>query len=303
MVLIVIGAGVVLFWPLQQHVTLPFILEPQQVHWIRSETPGFLSWTSHVEEGAWLDVQSEQATVAYLKNDEIDYERQKTQAYLEQIRLQIAQYQMNPAGSHLVAQFEQRRDTLLYELNRINEQIADLEVVIPFSGELLLANDQIRMLQGKYVERGEALMLLADTRRYQAKVWVPEKTWGRIFQQSNQVNQSAHLMLYAFSKEEFTGHVIDSSSHREDSMGFLGEKMALSNKVGGEVLTEYDPVSKQEKPMEAVYEVTIALDEPALSIPLRPYMSGRVQIDCGKSTMYRWCRNSILRFISPEIRL
>ena len=303
MVLIVIVTGAVLFWPLQQHVTLPFILEPQQVHWIRSEAPGFLNWTSYIEEGAWLDEQSEQATVAYLKNEEIDYQRQEIQANLEQIRLQIAQYQMNPAGSHLVEQLKQRQDTLLYELNRIIEQIADLEVVVPFSGELLLADDQIRLLQGKYVERGEALMLLADTRRYQAKVWVPEKTWGRIFQQPDQVNQPAQLMLYAFTKEEFSGRVVDFSSHREDSMGFLGEKMALSNKVGGEVLTEYDPVTGQEKPMEAVYEVTIALDEPGLSIPMRPYMSGRVRIDCGKSTMYRWCRDSILRFISPEIRL
>ncbi|MCP4707243.1 MAG: hypothetical protein GY869_01345 [Planctomycetes bacterium] len=302
-VLIVIVVGAVLFWPLQQHVTLPFILEPQQVHWIRSEAPGFLNWTSYVKEGVWLDEESGQATVATLQNDEIEYQRQEIQANLEQIRLQIAQYQMNPAGSRLVEQFEKRRNTLLYELDRINEQIADLEVVVPFSGELLLPDEQIRLLQGKYVERGEALMLLADTRRYQAKMWVPEKTWARIFKQPDQLNQPAQLMLFAFTKEEFSGRVIDFSSHREDSMGLLGEKLALSNKVGGEVLTEYDPVTRQEKPMEAVYEVTIALDEPGLSLPLRPYMSGRVQIDCGKSTMYRWCRDSILRFISPEIRL
>jgi len=303
MVLMIVVAGVVLFCPLQQHVTLPFILEPQQVHWIRSEAPGLLSWASYVEEGAWLEAQSEQKTVAHLENKEIKKERDKIQANLEQIQLQIALHQMNPAGSQQVDQLEQRRETLLYELNRINEQIADLEVVVPFSGELLLPDEQIRLLRDKFVERGEALMLLADTRHYQAKVWVPEKTWARIFQQPDQVNQAAQMMLYAFSKEKFTGHVIGSSSQREGSMGFLGEKMALSNKVGGEVLTEYDPVTEQERPLEAVYEVTIALDEPALSIPLRPYMSGRVRIDCGKSTMYRWCRDSILRFISPEIRL
>jgi len=86
-------------------------------------------------------------------------------------------------------------------------------------------------------------------------------------------------------------------------MGQFGEKMALSNKVGGEVLTEYDPLVKSERPIEAVYEVTIALDEHSLPDAARPYMSGRAHIDCGKSTFYQWARDSVLRFISPEVRL
>ena len=89
-------------------------------------------------------------------------------------------------------------------------------------------------------------------------------------------------------------------------MGEFGEKLALSYKVGGEVLTEYDPVAGQEKPVEAVYEVTIDLDSdnlPASAQSFRPYMSGRARIDCGQYTLYQWGRDSLLRFISPEVRL
>ena len=86
-------------------------------------------------------------------------------------------------------------------------------------------------------------------------------------------------------------------------MGLFGEKLALSNKVGGEVLTEYDPGQKQEKPIEAVYEVTIAINEGLLPASARPYMSGRVRIDCGRYTLYQWGRDSLLRFISPDVRL
>lgn len=86
-------------------------------------------------------------------------------------------------------------------------------------------------------------------------------------------------------------------------MGEYGEKMALSNKVGGEVLTEYDAITEQEKPIEPVYEVTITLDKESMPTSARPYMSGRVRIDCGRSTLYQWGRDSLLRFISPEVRL
>lgn len=86
-------------------------------------------------------------------------------------------------------------------------------------------------------------------------------------------------------------------------MGEFGEKLALSNKVGGEVLTEYDPAIGQEKPVEAVYEVTINLELQELPVSARPYMSGRAHIECGHSTLYQWGKDSLLRFISPEVRL
>jgi len=110
-------------------------------------------------------------------------------------------------------------------------------------------------------------------------------------------------MLYAFPAQKFQGRVTAVSLHREENMGEFGEKMALSSKVGGEVLTEYDPVSKMEKPIEAVYEVTITLEPDTILSSSRPYMSGRVRIDCGPSTLYQWSRDSLLRFISPEVWL
>ncbi len=303
LVLMFSAVAAVLFWPLSQHVTLPFVLEPVKVQWLRCQAPGVITWAPHVREGLWLEGGSDQAVVAHLQNDELQFEKIRLQAALEQNELQIAQSKRRSLSDSIIEQLQQRRDTLIFDLQKTNEQIADLEVTAPFSGEVLLPNDQIRLTRGKYFQRGEPIMLLADTRQYNAKVWVSEKTWARIFKHSGQLGQPVQLMLYAFSKDSFAGRVAAVSSHRQENMGLFGQKLALSNKVGGEVLTEYDPVTEQEIPMEAVYEVTIDLENLSLPIPLRPYMSGRSRIDCGRSTMYQWCRDSILRFISPEVRL
>ncbi len=111
-------------------------------------------------------------------------------------------------------------------------------------------------------------------------------------------------MLYAFSKDKFTGKVVpedQASKHPEVNMGEFGEKIALSNKVGGEVLTEYDAATGQERPIEAVYEVAIDIDKDMLPASAKPYMSGRVHIDCGDFTLYQWGKDSLMRFVSLKM--
>ena len=117
------------------------------------------------------------------------------------------------------------------------------------------------------------------------------------------MGQATELMCYAFPRERFSGTVSAVSRHREENMGEFSEKMALSHKVGGEVMTERDPVAKTERPIEAVYEVTVRLDQEQLPGSARPYMSGRVRIDCGRSTLFQWGKDSLLRVISPGVRL
>jgi putative peptide zinc metalloprotease protein len=301
--LLVTGGALALFWPLEQHVTLNFVLEPARMHWLRSEVPGYLNWAPHVTEGARLESDSDQAVVAYLDNPQLDYQRIKLDTEIEQVEIQIAQYKLrNLTGSHL-EQLQERRDTLNRERQRLDKMIAAQNVTIPFSGEVLISDRDMQYLRGKFLSTGEPLMLLADTRELVAKVWVPENTWARIFRKSDQRGQIAELMLYGFSKNKFTGQVTTVSSHTEDSMGEFGEKMALSNKVGGEVVTEYDPETGMEKPIAAVYEVSIELDADKLPRSARAFMSGRTRIACGRYTLYQWGRDSLLRFISPEVRL
>jgi hypothetical protein len=290
---------------MQQYVTLNFILEPAPVHWIRTDVAGEVQWQEYVSEGAWIgQTGPEQGLVARLINPELALKAKQLDTQIKQEELQIAYSQTQKwENKSLLEQLSDRLNKLQREKQRLDEQIANLEVRVPFAGEILSTDELMRELNGKFIPRGSPLLLVGDTNRLLAKVWVPEDTFARIFKHAEQLGQKAELMLYAFSDQKFTGEVITVSTHREDNMGEFGEKLALSNKVGGEVLTEYDPATKQERPVEAVYEVTISLVPDQLPKSARPYMSGRTHIECGRSTIYQWGKDSLLRFISPEVRL
>jgi hypothetical protein len=271
---------------------------------VRADVDGRLEWTPAVQEGAWVGAPQASVKLASLSNPELRLERQKLQAEIDQLNLQIAQLKNAGRTSISIRQLEDRCLTLQKHLARLDQQLAALDIYAPFPAEILITDRDRDLLQGCYCSWGDPLLLIGDTRQLTAKVWVPEKTWARIFRGEQLCGQHAELLLYAFTDQTFTGVVSDASSRAEIDMGAFNEKLALSNKVGGEVLTEFDPTTGREKPLEAVYEITITLDNPdALPPGARPYMSGRVRIDCGNSTLYQWTRDSILRFISPEVRL
>ncbi len=301
---IIIGlVGFGLFYPYEQHVTLNFVLEPAKVHWMRAEVAGKLHWAEHVTEGVWVNADSPQAVLANLENPELMLWKRKLDAEVERVKFTINQYRMRNVSASQVEILVEQLNAWERERQRCVERISKLEVKMPFDGELLSRDSDTKVLAGRYFRPGDPLMMVADTRELLCKVWVPEKTWARIFKQAGKLGQSAQMMLYSFSKKQFTGRVVAVSERSEKNMGEYGEKMALSNKVGGEVLTERDPVTGRDKPIEAVYEVTIQIDEGGLPEASKPYMSGRVQINCGKSTLFQWSKESLLRFISPETRL
>lgn len=302
--LLVVGAAVVLFYPMQQSVMLNFILEPASIQWVRPGVDGELVWQDAVAEGAALRVENGEAPLlAVLENPDLRLELTRIEKQIEQIKIEF--YYAQSLG--LTTQAEQLRDrhqSFLREQERLQSQVNQLEVRLAFSGEILSTRQELRVNDGRYVPRGTPVLLLAGQRELTAKVWVTEKTFARIFKSRETHTRSAELMLYAFAAQTFDGEIREVPNLQpEESMGEFGEKLALSQKVGGEVLTEYDPVAKRERPQEPVYEVTIHLDQEALPPFALPYMSGRVRIDCGKSTLFQWGRDSVLRLISPEVRL
>jgi putative peptide zinc metalloprotease protein len=298
--ILIVVAGVVMLWPMEQHVTLNFVLEPARFHWVRADAPGRVIWEPKLREGRQLETQT---LVARLDNPELMYQRDEIASRIAQTRIDIAISQ-NRGLSGQVEQLRGKLESLTQDQARIEEQIAKLEVKSPITGKVMTPDRVFYRMENQFIKRGTPLILIGDDTELEAKVWVPEKTLARIFHQGDKVDQKALLMLYAFPAKEFNGTVKKSvSRHREENMGEFGEKMALSNKVGGEVLTEYDPALKAETPVEAVYEVTIKLDAKDLPAGTRSYMSGRTRIDCGKSTLYQWTRDSLLRFISPDVRL
>lgn len=358
LVILVLVVGGILFCPIEQHVTLNFILEPSKLQWLRVETAGELEWDECVHEGAWVGQQaSGSLVVAHLTNPELRFERIQLDSQIKQVDIMIADCKALGLSNEL-ARFNEHASTLKQERDNLARRIDNLEVKAPFEGRVLLPERALIQQRTRFLEQGSPLFLLGDTNKLMAKVWVPEKTWARIFKRDSksarkvendadinvstnagtnvntntntntntdtnvntdvgtnistdtdqkvkvETGQAVELMLYAFSDNKFHGRVVAVNMHSEDSMGQYGEKMALSHKVGGEVVTRYDPIAQCERPVEAVYEVTIMLD-PYEEMPssARAYMSGRARISCRKSTLYQWGRDSLLRLISLDVWL
>ena len=304
LVLVVGFLAVGLFWPLSQHVTMNFILEPHRLTYLRTEVPGRIQWDSTgIEENRWLHAGDEDTdSIANLVNEELLFELKTVEAYIKQTSLRLGDQGIQNKPDKL-AILREELDAHEFDRDRFKQQKAGLHIETPLTGKILSRGQELEKLEGKYVPRGYPLIMLADTEDLLAKVWVSEKDYTRIFQSPTDLGQSAEFLLYAFPENTFSGHVIRVNLHNEVSMGEFGDKMALSHKVGGEVLTEFDPKTEKEIPVETVYEVTIKLAAADLPTSARPYMSGRVHIDCPKSTFFQWTRDSFLRFISPEIRL
>ncbi len=290
--------GLAMFIPFRQEVTLNFILEPAQLQWLRTEVPGKVVLTDVVEQGKWLKPGTLAATI---ENPLLVSELRSVQAELEQAK--IERTNAHKMGlPELTARYESQIVSLTEQLNMIRSQLEKLNIIVPFEGQILSQKSDLDKIREGYVLEGRPLLLLADTRRYEAKVLIPEKTLSRISGLKDS-EPAAELMLYGFADQTFSGKVVSVSSHCEYDMGQFAERLALSNKVGGEVLTEYDAATGKEKPVEAVYEMTIALDQEQFNNPALAYMSGRVRIDCGKATLYSWCKDSLLRFISLDVWL
>lgn len=293
-----------LFLPFSRHVTANFVLEPATLSIQRAEAPGEVDWTFLQESRALESVPQAQAgeSLARLSNPDLLIEQRRLEVQLEQTQIQIRQQQTLNRREE-VSRLEAERQAVEEDLQRIGQQIAQLEVVPAISGQVLSRRQEVVPLQGRFVPRGTPLLMIGDPSEMLVKVWVSEKDHTRIFHEPDQREQAAKMMLYAFPDRSFGGQVVDVSRHKQDSLGEFGEKLALSNKVGGEVVTEYDAAADTEVPIETVYEVTIRIDEGELPSAALPFLSGRVRIDCGKSTLYAWTRDSLLRFISPEVRL
>ncbi|MBI9017187.1 MAG: HlyD family efflux transporter periplasmic adaptor subunit [Phycisphaerae bacterium] len=288
--------GVALFWPMAQSVTTNFILEPMQISQINSEVGGILRWEPCVQQG---NIVQKDQVLASLYCPELELRAKSFELKVEQAMRKINAFEY--AGETAAAQYARESfNSYKSELVRINEKLAAAQIKAPFDGQILSLRKDIEKFRDKPIQRGTSLLLFADIRKMEVKVWVPEKMLSRIPEAGQ--NAKAQMMLYAFG-DPFGGTIKFVSRNSEVDMGAFGEKVALSNKLGGEVLTEYDAATKQEKPVETVYEVIIEIDPESVPFEAKPYMTGRTRIDCGSYTIYQWSRDSLLRLISPEIRL
>ena len=95
------------------------------------------------------------------------------------------------------------------------------------------------------------------------------------------IGRKAWIKIYGNAETTYRGRVSQISPHKRDEVS-----TELSNMAGGEVASKPDPKTGIAKPITAVYEVIIPLENPNLE--LEPGLRGFAKIDGGSHSLASW---------------
>jgi multidrug efflux pump subunit AcrA (membrane-fusion protein) len=208
----------------------------------------------------------------------VDGELETTQRQLDAVRATRTNRQVrdaNPADAYRLSaeerELQQRLTNLRHELDLLNRGREALVVASPIAGRMLSWDIGHRLI-ARPVERGEVLATVADlSADWQLELEVPDDRIGYVLaaQQAIRPDLPVRFRLSSDDREQHTGHIVEVS------------QTAAIN------------ASESEPAPAPTVLVKVALDDLQLSDDsrreLRPGVSARAQIDCGRRSLgYVW---------------
>ncbi len=113
---------------------------------------------------------------------------------------------------------------------------------------------------GQWVKPGKPFCEVGDPHKLEAHLILDQGDIDLI-----RVDRKAWMKIYGGSETTWRSHVGEIAKRNRDDI-----PPELSNTAGGEIATKQDPKTGQAKPITAVYEVIIPIDNPDLDPPARP---------------------------------
>ena len=131
---------------------------------------------------------------------------------------------------------------------------------------------------GQYLKPGKPFCEVGDPHKVEAHMISTSPT-----STSSASDRRAWIKIYGDSETTFRSHVSEIAKRNREDI-----PPELSNTAGGEIATKQDQTSRtgQIKPLNAVYEVIIPIDNPDLY--LHPGQRGFAKIDGGTHTLGWW---------------
>jgi multidrug efflux pump subunit AcrA (membrane-fusion protein) len=208
----------------------------------------------------------------------VDGELETTQRQLDAVRATRTNRQVrdaNPADTYRLSaeerELQQRLTNLRHELNLLNREREALVVASPIAGRVLSWDISHRLI-ARPVERGEVLATVADlSADWQLELAVPDDRIGYVVaaQQALRSDLPVRFRLSSDDREQHTGHIAQVSQTADVN------------------------AAEREAAASPTVLVKVALDDLQLSEAsrreLRPGVSARAQIDCGRRSLgYVW---------------
>jgi putative peptide zinc metalloprotease protein len=161
-------------------------------------------------------------------------------------------------------------------IEKITEQLGKLTLISHRDGQVVGAPHKETV--GQWVKPGKAFCEIGDPYHLEAHLIVDQADINLIGP-----NRVAWLKIYGKAETTFKSRVSEIAKRNSDEI-----PTELSNMAQGEVASKPDPKTGVAKPLTAVYEVIIPIDNPNLM--LEPGLRGFAKIDGGSYTIAWWLK-------------
>ena len=244
---------------------------------IYAEVPGRLE-SINVRDG---DVVKAGDVLATLSNPEkqLEYLQLVEQSEANHIKGLAYGYSHTNESRALKNQHFKMVEDLEPAIAKVSDQIGKLTLVAPRDGRVIgVPHPETR---GQFLKPGKPFFEIGDTRKLEAHLMLDQSDVN-LFRASIDGNKAtAWVKVYGTSETTWKSYVSEVAPRNRDDV-----PTELSNNAGGEIATKQDQKTGQNKPLTAVYEVIIPIDNPDLL--LQPGLRGFAKIDAGHSTLAWW---------------
>jgi len=159
-------------------------------------------------------------------------------------------------------------------IEKVNDQIIKLTLVAPRDGQAIgVPQPETR---GQWVKPGKPFCEIGDPHHLEAHLILDQGDIDLV-----KVDKRAWIKIYGDSQHTRKGRVAEVAKRNRDEI-----QPELSNAAGGEIATKQDPKTNAPKPLTAVYEVIIPIENEGLA--LHPGQRGFAKIDGGMHTLGGW---------------
>ncbi|MDB5351134.1 MAG: multidrug resistance efflux pump [Planctomycetota bacterium] len=213
-------------------------------------------------------------------------------ALTEQVDVNHAKFEtysksLSISDRQLAQQFKANAESLDPTVTKVNEQIAKLTLYAPRDGFALgMPHPETT---GQWLKPGgKAICEVGDPRKLEAHLILDQSDVDLVRLDNDVSKPKAWIKIYGKSEVTMRSYVEQVAKKNRDEV-----PPELSNLAGGEIATKPDQKTGTAKPLNAVYEVIIPIDNESLA--LQPGLRGFAKIDGGHCTLGWWLWRAITK--------
>jgi putative peptide zinc metalloprotease protein len=175
-------------------------------------------------------------------------------------------------------QFDQAAKDMNDAIETLNSQIKSLALYAPADGKVVGVPHPETV--GQWIKPGKPFCTVSNPKTLEAHLLLDQADVDLI-NSSKEQKAKVWLKIYGTSETTWNSYVAEISPRNREEI-----PPELSNNAGGEIATKQDQKTGQAKPISAVYEVIVPIDNKDML--LQPGLRGFAKIDAGTYTFGWW---------------